>query len=291
MPARLTTSIFVTRSNVTHCFKYDYSLVDYMNSQTKVKIICPIHGEFNQRAADHLNGRGCSECGVDVNKGSDNDFVYKSLIVHGSKYNYSLTNYKGVNEKVKIICPIHGGFMQTPKGHLSGNGCPVCWFESMRFTTSDFIKNSIIKHGHRYDYSKVSYIDKRSKVWITCPEHGEFSQDAGDHMRGHGCPSCSVSGFKRKDDGTLYILRSRCGLYFKAGISNNVNKRLSKLRNTTPFDFEQIAKINHSGDVVFELEKAFHSSFQSAQMKGFDGCTEWFRWDAIVNDWIALLIR
>lgn len=291
MPVKLTLDDFITRAAMVHDGKYDYSSAEYVNACTKIKITCSIHGEFNQRAADHLNGRGCQKCGVDASKCSADDFVIKSSIVHGYKYDYSLVNYEGVNKKVKIICPTHGEFQQKPKGHLSGNGCVNCWFESMRFTTSDFIKRSTIKHGDKYDYSKVEYVDKHSRLEIVCQEHGLFIQEAGEHMRGAGYPSCSLSGFKRKDDGTLYILRSNCGLYFKAGISNNVNKRLSKLRNTTPFDFEPIAKINHNGEVVFGLEKAFHSNFESAQMKGFDGCTEWFKWESSVNDWIALLAR
>lgn len=37
----------------------DYSKVKYFNRQTKVSIICPIHGEFMQTPAHHLKGCGC----------------------------------------------------------------------------------------------------------------------------------------------------------------------------------------------------------------------------------------
>lgn len=224
-------------------------------------------------------------------KTTTREFINKASTKHCDKYDYSLVKYISAHVKIKIICPTHGEFSQTPNEHLRSGGCDKCGIESQRLTTAEFINKSIIKHGDKYDYSKVKYVDKYTKVEITCREHGSFFQDARQHYRGDGCPSCSLSGFKRKDDGTLYILRSNCGLYFKAGISNNVNKRLNKLRNTTPFDFEPIVKINHNGEVVFGLEKAFHSSFESAQMKGFDGCTEWFKWDGSVNDWIALLTR
>lgn len=355
MPTRLTLNDFITRAVMVHADKYDYSSAEYVNAYTKIKITCSIHGEFNQRAADHLNGRGCPKCGADAGKCSTDDFVIKSLIVHGYAYDYSLVNYESANSKVKIICPTHGEFLQKPKGHLSGNGCVDCWLESMRFTTSDFIKRSTINHGDKYDYSKVEYVDKHTRVEIVCQEHGSFLQEAGEHMRGagcpkcardkckittdtflsrvtevhgdkynyslvnyvnvntkveiicqdhgsffqdarehyrgSGCPSCSVSGYDKNTPATLYILRSVCGSYFKAGISNNVERRITELRRNTPFDFEPIAKINHNGEVVFGLEKAFHSNFESAQMKGFDGCTEWFKWEASVNDWISLLAR
>ena len=58
-------------------------------------------------------------------------------------------------------------------------------------TTLDFIKESIEKHGNKYDYSKVSYINNRSKVCIICPEHGEFWQTPCNHLFMNGCPECA----------------------------------------------------------------------------------------------------
>jgi len=156
---------------------------------------------------------------------------------------------------------------------------------------AEFIIKAQSNHGGRYDYSLADYTGAVNKVKIICNTHGEFEQNASSHLSGSGCPSCSVSGFDMEKQGTLYILRSNCGMYFKAGISNNSKRRIVELRRRTPFEFEPIAKINNSGDVVFKLEKAFHSNFESAQMKGFDGCTEWFKWEPNVNDWIALLTR
>ena len=53
-------------------------------------------------------------------------FVEKSIKRHGLKYDYSLVNYLDSTTKVKIICPIHGEFLQTPQAHVRGNGCPLC---------------------------------------------------------------------------------------------------------------------------------------------------------------------
>ena len=61
---QLTTEEFIQRANEIHNNKYDYSKVEYVNANTKVCIICPIHGEFWQVPSSHLNGRGCKECGV-----------------------------------------------------------------------------------------------------------------------------------------------------------------------------------------------------------------------------------
>ena len=59
---RLTTEQFIKRAKLVHGNKYDYALVEYKNTATKVKIICPVHGIFEQRPNDHLNGKGCSKC-------------------------------------------------------------------------------------------------------------------------------------------------------------------------------------------------------------------------------------
>lgn len=45
-----------------HGDKYDYSKVDYINNVSKIKIICPIHGEFMQLASNHLYRLGCPYC-------------------------------------------------------------------------------------------------------------------------------------------------------------------------------------------------------------------------------------
>ena len=47
-------------------------------------------------------------------------------MIHNNKYNYFLVNYKNAKSKVKIICPIHGEFNQTPDAHLSGKNCSHC---------------------------------------------------------------------------------------------------------------------------------------------------------------------
>lgn len=57
---------FIEKSNLIHNFKYSYNLVIYNNCRTKVKIICPIHGEFEQTPSNHLyNKHGCDKCARD----------------------------------------------------------------------------------------------------------------------------------------------------------------------------------------------------------------------------------
>ena len=65
-----------------------------------------------------------------------------------------------------------------------------------KLTTEEVIKRFIEKNGNKYDYSKVNYINARTKVCIICPEHGEFWQKVEDHFRGVGCPECNKKRLK-----------------------------------------------------------------------------------------------
>ena len=124
---KLTTEEFIKRAKEIHGDKYDYSLVDYKNMTTKIKIICPIHGVFEQRPSDHLRG-DCFFC-AGKNKLTTEEFIKRAKEIHGDKYDYSLVEYKGIYEKVKIICPIRGLFEQSPSNHLNKTypqGCPFC---------------------------------------------------------------------------------------------------------------------------------------------------------------------
>lgn len=196
----LSTDFFIDRSIKIHGYKYDYSLVDYKKSKEKVEIICPVHGVFTQRPNAHLNGAGCVECGIIEAKLKTRlgkpAFVDKAKKVHGDKYQYSLVDYAGSKKKVKIICPDHGIFEQTPNAHLRGIHCPKCGFAirnaKNRLSKEEFVSRCIDVHGHKYDYSLVEYSGNRTKVKIGCPKHGIFTQKPNSHLTGCGCPRCSV---------------------------------------------------------------------------------------------------
>ena len=63
MGVKLTTEEFIKKAQQIHNQKYDYQLVDYKNAHTKVKIICPEHGVFEQFPCNHIKGyNGCPKC-------------------------------------------------------------------------------------------------------------------------------------------------------------------------------------------------------------------------------------
>ena len=117
------------------------------------------------------------------------EFIKKARAVHGDRYDYSKVEYVYNKKEVCIICREHGEFLQKPKNHLSGYGCPICSGRK-KMRTSDFIKKARSIHGEKYDYSKAEYKGNTEKVCIICPEHGEFWQQASIHIKGAGCPKC-----------------------------------------------------------------------------------------------------
>ena len=185
---RLTTEEFINRAKKIHGDKYDYSLVDYKGTDAKVKIICPQHGEFWQQPHNHLAGSGCPACSGRERRTKD-VFLARSKVAHSDRYDYSKVDYKGVEEPVCIICPIHGEFWQKPIYHMKGNGCPEC-FGTPKSNTDEFIKKAIDVYGNQYDYSKVVYKGNKEKVCIICPEHGEWWVTPNNFLRGSRCPDC-----------------------------------------------------------------------------------------------------
>lgn len=121
---------FVNKAVKVHGDKYDYSEVVYTKTHSKVKIICPKHGEFAQEPANHLAGKGCTGCKADVTSegfsDTQEDFVRKASEAHDFKYDYSAVKYVNSGVKVDIICKEHGVFKQQPTRHVFGNGCPSC---------------------------------------------------------------------------------------------------------------------------------------------------------------------
>ena len=228
MPRKLTTEKFIEKANKKHLNKYNYSLVIYENCSTKVKILCPIHGIFEQTPRMHLYGNSCPKCSHPSRKLSQEEFIEKAREIHGDNYDYSLVKYKGNKLKVKIICLKHGIFEQTPNHHMRGIGCSKCT-TSHKLNSEEFIKKAKKTHGNKYDYSKINYINSQTTVSILCRKHGTFKQTPNSHLANHGCPKCNESKGEKKIRTFLE----------KNNISYVKEKRFDNCKNKylLPFDF------------------------------------------------------
>jgi hypothetical protein len=197
-----TTEIFISKAKATHREKYSYRKVEYSNSLTAVTITCPIHGDFNQRPANHVKGSGCPVCGelqsFETRKIGLEGFLTAARSRHGDTYDYSKTEYHLVKSKLKITCRLHGDFTQTAEAHMNGSGCPKCGdvrsANAKRYDNDEYVAQARIVHGDTYGYEELDYKDSQLKIRITCPTHGVFEQQANCHLQGGGCPSCAHNG-------------------------------------------------------------------------------------------------
>ena len=119
-------------------------------------------------------------------------FIERARSMHNDKYDYSETEYTKRDNKVRIICYEHGVFEQRAQDHLQGHGCPEC-ARLKRLDTTEFIARAEAIHkNNKYDYSRVDYVNVRTKVCIICPIHGEFWQTPQNHIyKKQGCPKCA----------------------------------------------------------------------------------------------------
>jgi len=138
--------------------KYDYSQTEYINSNSKIPIICSEHGIFWKSAIKHSMGQACPICSKikqsEALRLTTDDFIRMAIEKHGNKYDYSKVEYTKWNEKVAIICKKHGLFFQTPHSHISGgSGCPKCSESHAELDIEKYLKNNNIEYETQKTFS------------------------------------------------------------------------------------------------------------------------------------------
>ena len=193
---KFTTQDFIKKSKSIHGDLYDYSDAIYVDSSTKIKITCKVHGEFEQLPQNHYK-YGCGKCGKQNiwntrGRTTVEDFIKRARLKHGDKYDYSKSVYENKDKKLIIICPIHGEFEQTPANHYK-HGCKSCGHimtnSKKTIPVEEFLKECKEAHGDKYNYEYVNYVNRRTKVIIECPIHGLHEAAPYSHIKS-GCPKC-----------------------------------------------------------------------------------------------------
>ena len=201
IPREITKNIYLENAKIIHNGKYDYSKVTdgVVTAMQKVEIICPKHGSFWQALYQHgKKGNICPDCSIEADRNTTADFIRRSKEIHGDRYIYTEVDYVRYADKVKIICPEHGEFIQRAGSHLAGNKCMGCFQKENRSSTEEFIKKAREVHGDNYDYSKVDYRQNKKPVEIICPKHGSFWQAPNTHISNRaGCKLCLDSKGER----------------------------------------------------------------------------------------------
>lgn len=220
---------FIKKATEKHGNRYDYSKVtNFNNSKEKLIIKCIKHNfEFLQSSNEHLTSKrgGCKYCSNrEVN--DTESFKKKAIEIHGKRYDYSLVKYKDTYTLVKIICPDHSEFSQSPSNHLHKSrhqGCPECAqidrIKALTKTNEKFIEEIGSIHGDKYDLSNCEYINSLIPVCIGCKIHGKFYMAPKVLLRGANCQMCAIEDRSKK----------------KKLTKKDIIKRATKIRNDTDY--------------------------------------------------------
>lgn len=243
-PSKLSNELFINKAKQIHDDTYDYSNVNYINGHTKIKILCKIHGEFEQLPMNHLKGQNCPVCS-NRHKITNELFIEKANKIHGNKYDYSQINYINSQTNIKILCKEHGLFEQLPINHLKGNQCYKC--SNIVKNTEDFIKKSNNIHKNLYNYSKTKYKSSREKVIIICKIHGDFLQCPNDHLNGCGCNKCKINNYSKICIKWLENIMNKDKIFIQH--ANNIGEK-SVILNNKRFKFDGYCEETNT---VYEL--------------------------------------
>ena len=228
-------------------------------------------------------------------------FIERANLKHNNLYSYELVDYQGAHTKIKIICNKHGEFEQLPNNHLSGHGCPICGKEAKASTAkAEFEEKASIVHNDKYTYELVDYKNNKTKVKITCREHGSFQQEPNAHLNGQGCAKCALveSGFTRtkfkerciKNNnslGILYILGcwddDKKEIFIKIGITSTSVKKRYPSKSHMPYNYKVLHEIVGSPEYIYNLETLLHKkskNYKYIPITSFAGSsTECFKAD------------
>ena len=144
----VTTESFIAEAKEIYGDSYDYSKVDYKNRDHRVTIVCPIHGDFQVYAREHLDGKGCPKC----EKGEK--FIAKLKEKFGDKFGLDEFVYESSTSPITLICPIHGAFSRLPNQILTYKcGCPECGNELQRQFQEQTHKDAI-EHKEERDLAR-----------------------------------------------------------------------------------------------------------------------------------------
>ena len=207
---------FLEKANTLYNNFYEYDESTYKSTQVKMRIICPIHGEFWQLPYNHLRGVKCKFCSIEENAAKARNSIEK-FIENGKKihkyengeplYDYSKSKQPKNNKErsIIVICKKHGEFFTSYNAHISHKkGCPICGMERLYEKSNnlkikaanEFMEKAFKIHNingeYKYNYDKVIYNGVSNEVCIVCPKHGDFWQTPGNHLQGHGCPICAI---------------------------------------------------------------------------------------------------
>ena len=173
-----TTETFIEKAKLVHGDKYDYSKVEYVDSHTKVCIICPEHGEFWQKPNNHIHGWGCAKCSGMAKKTTE-QFIEESKNLYPEKYTYDKTEYVNGKTPLTITCKKHGDFRVYPNDHLKGQECPECTIYKLEGDIKSMLDKEKIEYMWQYSNEylgnqRLDFYLPKYKIAIECQGEQHF---------------------------------------------------------------------------------------------------------------------
>lgn len=215
-------------------------------------------------------------------------YIDKLTAIWGDQYDFSKTIVGKYDDKITVICPIHGEFAIRLGQMLTGHGCRKCANEALAIhktmTTEEYVEKANQVHHNKYLYNKTQYTQRDCIVTIECPIHGEFICNSRAHLQGAGCPKCK-SG---KGIDTLYLLYDINTDLYKIGVCKGHPKnRISRIKQSAnrghgyPHKIQLVAYWNN-GEYIFE-----HKIHKELNKYNYEhpiykcGAREWFKFDTL----------
>lgn len=278
---KLSQEEFLRRVKVIFDNSLDFSESIYINTLTKVKVLCPKHGEFYIVPNLLFAGNGCQKCRHGENgykKPPTQDEVAKIFEDRGYKL---IDEYENSNKPMRYVCPKHPDKDTSISlcNLKSGQGCWYCGVE--RRTQKNRIDISTVKNAFdEVGYKLVSdvYKNKDTKLDYLCPHHGLQSIRYNDLRDGVRCPCCAKYGFDPEKVARVYILETSD--WVKIGITNNkVSDRVRKINNGSPQKFCVLYSVECLGKVARSVEfliLTWLRKHHKSPPYSFEGVTETF---------------
>lgn len=140
------------------------------------------------------------------------EWVEKAKILHGDRYDYSKSVYKGRTANITIICPVcgpievHAGFHVTKTPARKPTGCNTCnrnrAAKSLTKSFDEMVSDARAVHGDRYEYIEDTYVSARVQMKMICPSHGEVTMIPDSHINKQAI--CKECGKRVKSRRTLH---------------------------------------------------------------------------------------
>lgn len=190
---KLSQQDFIESCKKIHNDKYDYSLVKYVNTRTKIIIICKEHGTFDQLSKAHLTGQGCPKCVGRLQ--TKEEFIEICNIKHNNKYDYSLS-HTNINKRLNIrIREKSTGliFNQIYTHHENG-------IRPTKIEKDSLIDKFKIIHNNKYSYIiDTNLVGGTSKIKLIDNITGDISLYRVDrHLLGMSPNKVTLNSFKSK---------------------------------------------------------------------------------------------